>query len=115
MEKLENLFFLLTESVNGWNSIGFEKLQTAGIPIINILMLLSTGVLFKKNKIPYLPYDLPGRQENANDIEMGNNIELQTLKMDFAQLKADFEKLKKSIKNSNSTHPGARESEPDSE
>ena len=115
MEKLENLFFLLTESVNGWNSIGFEKLQTAGIPIINILMLLSTGVLFKKNKIPYLPYDLPGRQENANDIEMGNNIELQTLKTDFAQLKADFEKLKKSIKNSNTTHPGARESEPDSE
>ena len=46
---------------------------------------------------------------------MGNNIELQTLKTDFAQLKADFEKLKKSIKNSNTTHPGARESEPDSE
>ena len=69
----------------------------------------------QQQKYLLLTYDLPSRQENANDIEMGNNIELQTLKTDFAQLKADFEKLKKSIKNSNTTHPGARESEPDSE
>ena len=112
MESLEQLLFQLSDAVNGWNSIGFEKLQTAGIPITNIVILFISGVLFKKNKIPYLPYNSPSSPKNDEDIEMGN-IELETLKVDFENLKAEVEKLRKSIKRKN--HPGARNSEPDTE
>ena len=87
-------------AVTRWNSIGFEKLQTAGILIINLFMLLSTGVLFKKNKIPYLPYDLPRNQQKVEDIE------IQTLKIDFAKLKAAIEKLKKINQINENQSPG---------
>ena len=92
-------------AVTRWNSIGFEKLQTAGILIINLFMLLSTGVLFKKNKIPYLPYDLPRNLQKVEDIEMGNT-ELQTLKIDFAKLKVAIEKLKKINQINENQSPG---------
>ena len=31
-DSMENLFFLLTESVNGWNSIGFENITMSSVP-----------------------------------------------------------------------------------
>ena len=113
MENLEQLIFQLGESVGGWNSVGFEKLQTAGIPLTNLVMLLITGVLFKKNQIPYLPYNDPSRiqtddKNGVGDLEMGN-IVLQTLKDDIAKLQAEVKELKKN----QSTHPGARNTEPD--